>query len=145
MAANSRYAVSVHILSYLAYQEGKVVPSAEIASSVGTNPVVIRRLLAALTKAGLVLASKGPAGGFVLARDPAAITLLDIQRAVEPKPTDGLAHFNPNPKCPVGARISAILHDVFGRARQGLEGELLKVNLQQIHLQLAPVCPNRKA
>ena len=47
MTGNSRFAVSLHILTYLVYRAGAAVPSAEIAASVDTNPVVIRRLLSA--------------------------------------------------------------------------------------------------
>ena len=145
MAANSRFAVSVHILTYLAYRQGLVVPSAEIASSVGTNPVVIRRLLAALLTARLVLATKGPSGGFALSREPSAITLLDIHRAVEPTPTDGMDHLCPNTQCPVGAKIGSILHQVFAQARAGMEAQLGRVSLAQVHNQLASVCTKHRA
>ena len=40
-----RFAVAVHVLAVLAYKEGEAVTSALLASSVNTNPVVIRRLL----------------------------------------------------------------------------------------------------
>ena len=67
MTGNSRFAVSLHILAYLVYRTGSAIPSAEIAASVDTNPVVIRRLLSALVKARLVRAQKGASGGFSLA------------------------------------------------------------------------------
>src|SRR4051812_10481165 len=100
MTGNSRFAVSVHILSYLVYKQGAAVPSSEIAASVDTNPVVIRRLLSALVKARLVSAQKGASGGFSLASAPANISLLAVYRAVEPKPDYGMSNFAPNQKCP---------------------------------------------
>ena len=72
MTGNSRFAVSVHTLAYLAHRQGALVPSAEIASSVATNPVVIRRTLSALVKARLVSATKGAAGRRASARKAAA-------------------------------------------------------------------------
>src|SRR3954468_22554875 len=101
MTGNSRFAVSLHILTYLAYRAGVPVPSAEIAASVDTNPVVIRRLLSALVKARLVSAQKGATGGFSLMLAPAKISLLEIYRAAEPTPNQGLNHFAPNHRCPV--------------------------------------------
>src|SRR6266498_797814 len=101
MTGNSRFAVSVHVLSYLAYKAGVQTTSAEIASSVDTNPVVIRRLLAALVKARLVVPQKGAAGGFSLASAPKNITLLDVYRAVETQTDLGLSRLAPNHKCPV--------------------------------------------
>jgi len=38
MTGNSRFAVSVHILAYLAFRQGAAVPSAEIAGSVRHQP-----------------------------------------------------------------------------------------------------------
>jgi Rrf2 family protein len=144
MTGNSRFAVSVHILAYLVYRAGAAVPSAEIASSVDTNPVVIRRLLSALVKSRLVRAQKGAAGGFTLASAPENISLLDIYRAVEPQPDHGLRHFSPNHKCPVGAKIETILHGVFFKAQASMEAELSSVTLAEVHRQLHVVCTGKK-
>lgn len=144
MTGNSRFAVSLHILAYLVYRAGAAVPSAEIAESVDTNPVVIRRLLSALVKARLVTAQKGATGGFSLASTPANITLLDVYRAVEPKPDHGLRSFAPNHKCPVGAKIEAILQGIFFKAQAGMEAELSHVTLANVDAQLHAVCPGKK-
>ena len=144
MTGNSRFAVTVHILAYLAYRQGAAVPSAEIAASVATNPVVIRRLLSALVKARIVSAQKGATGGFTLALAPAKISLRDIYRAVEPNPTHGLARIAPNPQCPVGAKIHSILAATFVKAQAGMEAELARVSLATIHEQLRPVCPGKR-
>ena len=143
MTGNSRFAVSVHILAYLAYRQGAAVPSAEIASSVDTNPVVIRRLLSALVKTRLVSAQKGASGGFSLATAAEKISLRDIYRAVEPEPSHGLAHFAPNTKCPVGAKIEAILHTTFVKAQAAMEAELARVSLADVHNQLRSVCTGK--
>ncbi|OQC68483.1 MAG: putative HTH-type transcriptional regulator YwnA [Verrucomicrobia bacterium ADurb.Bin006] len=51
---NSRFTVAIHVLCLLAHSQGQALTSEYIAGSVNTNPVVIRRLLAALRRAGLV-------------------------------------------------------------------------------------------
>lgn len=144
MTGNSRFAVSVHILAYLAFRQGAAVPSAEIAGSVSTNPVVIRRLLSALIKARLVSAQKGSTGGFTLASTPQNISLLDVYRAVEPIPNHGLRSFSPNHKCPVGAKIESLLYAVFFKAQAGMEAELARVTLAAIDQELRPVCHTKK-
>ncbi len=144
MTGNSRFAVSVHILAYLAFRRGVAVPSAEIAASVGTNPVVIRRLLGALQKSRLVSAQKGATGGFALASAPENISLLDIYRAVEPQPDHGLRHFAPNHKCPVGAKIESILHHVFFDAQAAMEGALAGLTIGSVEAQLHAVCPSKR-
>jgi Rrf2 family protein len=144
MTGNSRFAVSLHILAYLAYRKDGAVPSAEIAASVDTNPVVIRRLLSALVKARLVSARKGVTGGFTLASTPENISLLAVYRAVEPQPNYGLNHFAPNHRCPVGAKIGHILQGVFFKAQSGMEAELERVSLGDVEKQLHSVCPAKR-
>ena len=52
MAANSQFAIAVHVLTLLAKEgEGNKLKSDYIAESVNTNPVVIRRLLGDLNQA----------------------------------------------------------------------------------------------
>ena len=136
MTGNTRFAVSVHVLAYLAFKDGGQTTSAEIASSVNTNAVVIRRLLSALVKSRLVIAHKGAGGGFSLASAPAKITLLDIYRAVEPQPDHGLDRFVPNTKCPVGSRIESILRTAFFMAQTGMEAQLAATTLADVHQQL---------
>jgi Rrf2 family protein len=144
MATSSRFAVSVHILAYLAYQAGRAVPSAEIARSVSTNAVVIRRLLSILVKAGIVTARKGVTGGFELARPPAEISLLEAYHAIEPRPTHGMNHFSPNHRCPVGARIEGILDGVFTAAQAGMEAELARKSVADVERHVRGVCPGKR-
>lgn len=144
MAGNSRFAVSVHILTYLTYRRGSAISSAEIASSVDTNPVVIRRLLAALLKEKLVTAQKGAAGGFELAKAPEKISLRDVYRAVEPSPDCGMRHFAPNQDCPVGAKIESILAGALTKAQTAMETELAHTSIAAVHAQLEAVCPHKK-
>jgi len=144
MTGNTRFAVSIHILAYLAFRHGAAVPSAEIASSVATNPVVIRRLLSALAKGHFVTAQKGATGGFALATPPKKISLRDIYRAVNPTPRHGFKRISPNTKCPVGAKIQSILEVAFVKAHASMEAELARVSLATIHAQLRAVCPEKK-
>ncbi|MEO6568209.1 MAG: Rrf2 family transcriptional regulator [Opitutaceae bacterium] len=144
MTGNSRFAVSVHILAYLTYRRDVDVPSTEIAASVDTNPVVIRRLLGALLKARLVTAQKGASGGFSLAKAPEKISLRDVYRAVDPSPDYGLRHFAPNHECPVGAKISAILSAAFAKAQVAMEAELARASIADVHGQLHSVCTGKR-
>ncbi len=144
MTANSRFAVSLHVLAYLAFRRGEAVSSAEIAESVDTHAVVIRRLLSALTRAKLVKSTKGAAGGFSLAIEPTAVTLLEVYRAMNPQPDRGLKHFSPNQACPIGAEIESVLEAIFQRARAKMEAELSQISLADLHAQLAAVCDGKR-
>lgn len=133
---NSRLAVSVHILALIATHPDQALSSEYIAGSVNTNPVVIRRLTGLLRHAGLLKTVAGKTGA-TLTKDPAAITLLMIYRAVEPKETLFSIHEQPNPACSVGRNIQPTLDDTFVRAQQALEAELEAETLSDIIHRLA--------
>ena len=83
MRTSCRFAMAVHVLSVLAYKEGDRVTSAQLAGSVNTNPVIIRRLLLALQRARLVETCKGAGSGSRLSRSPVRINMAEVYRAVE--------------------------------------------------------------
>src|SRR5690349_523482 len=83
MAANLRFPVAVHIITALAYRDGESATSQQLAKSICTNPVVVRRLLSKLHQAGLIHCYPGKTGGCRLARSAEKITLFDVYTAVE--------------------------------------------------------------
>jgi Rrf2 family protein len=97
---------------------GGVTTSEQIATSVGTNPVVIRRLFAGLRDAGLVESRRGAGAGWTLTRPIETITLADVYAAVEDTPIVALHSAPPNERCPVGHGIRSALTPVY----DGLEG-----------------------
>ncbi len=80
---NSRFAVSVHILTVLASRTGQLLTSETIAGQVNTNPAVVRKLVGALQKAGFVGSKLGPGGGLNLAINPSAISLACVYTALK--------------------------------------------------------------
>lgn len=132
MARNCRFAVAVHVAALLATHRDGPVTSEWIAGSVNTNPVVVRRILSALAKAGLVRSQRGTAGGSFLSGEPAAISLLKIYRAVDEEEEPPLHHQPPSHDCPVGAHILPVLTAVFERAERAKEAELARVSLADI-------------
>jgi Rrf2 family protein len=132
MAANSRFAVAVHALSVLAYHSEERHTSRAIASSVATNPVVIRRLLAELARAGLVESAHGAKGGFRLAKPASKITLLDVRKAVEECQALFARREASNKDCPVACRMKTILDGVFERVESKVAPELKRTTLQDI-------------
>lgn len=129
---NTRYAVAIHVLTLLAYAGPEALTSEYIAGSVNTNPVVIRRILAGLREAGLVRSQGGPGGGWQLLRAPEAVSLLDVLRAVDTDAAFPLHATPPNPACPVGRSIQALLTDHFRTAQAALERELGRVSLRDL-------------
>ena len=136
MKTNSRFAFAVHILTMLALSKGKRVPSDFIAESAKTNPVIIRRVMSLLKKAGFITSQTGAGGGTILIRKPKDITLLDVYNAVENVSIFSLHPNMPNPKCPVGKNIQNLLSDVFIKAEHAMKEVLEAATIEQIKLSI---------
>ena len=80
MAVNTQFSIAVHLLAGLACRRGGDATSGELAASVNTSPSFVRRVLAKLSKAGLVATTTGKAGACRLAREPRDTSLLDVYR-----------------------------------------------------------------
>lgn len=132
--------MAVHVLAVLAYKEGEPVTSGLLASSVNTNPVVIRRLLLLLQEAALVETRKGAGLGSRLRRPPERINLGDVYRAVETEDSFVFPSRKPNRECPVGQCIQTALENVFVSAERALERELSKTTLADILHSVKAMC-----
>ena len=108
MSDSQRFPVAAHALAYLAHKDAfdaaRAMPSAILAASIPTNPVVIRRVTALLAKAGLIATRPGASGGSWLLRQPEEIRLDQVLRAV-----NGCAHLGSPPQgargCPVSEHL----------------------------------------
>ena len=137
MNTSSKFVVATHVMVAMAafkLASGKyqVFKSDFISGSVNTNPVVIRRILGLLRKAGLVVSQTGPVGGSKLAKNPETITLLEIHDAVEDSCLFHLHYRDPNQECPIGHNIQDALSGVFADAESAIKKVLAKKTLADI-------------
>lgn len=133
MQFSSRFTIAVHtIMCIIEFQDKEKNTSNFIAGSVNVNPVMIRRVLGQLKEAKLVNVEAG-VGGASLAKNPAHITLRDVFCAVEDLDEELFRfHEHPNPSCPVGKTVHAVLDGKLAAARQALEDSLAQTTLQDL-------------
>lgn len=130
---STRFAVGVHLLTLLANApEGMTTSSDEMAGSVGSNPVHVRRVLGRLRQAGLVTSRPGVGGGWRLAREPSAITLGDVWRAMRAQDGQLLGLHAANPECEIGREIHWVLGDIDRDAARALEAELDATTVERV-------------
>lgn len=146
MAINTQLSVATHILMVLAQapeahepKEG-LVCSEVIAHSIDTNPVVVRRIVADLVRAGLVASYPGKGGGLALGRPAEEITLLQVHEAVGDAPVVGFKAHAPNPSCPLGAKMAGAVAAVFSEVEQSVRAQLAAITLAAVvrHVEEAP-------
>ncbi|WP_210593988.1 Rrf2 family transcriptional regulator [Streptomyces sp. GESEQ-35] len=133
---SSRSAVAIHALAMLAHRREGSLTSAEIADSLESNPVLVRRILGRLRDADLVRSTEGRGGGWSLARTPRDITLHDAYAAVEEGQIFSRHTHPPSTSCEVGRTIGDLLDVEFQSAERALEERLGRTTiaglLQQI-------------
>lgn len=130
---NSRLAVAAHIVAVLASKgEGACVSSSAVAQSVNTNPVVIRRILGQLIKAGIVGCDKGKGGGARLLKCPEDVSLLDLSRALGEEKLFGLHRKPANPRCKVSCGMKEALMRAFARAEKAASQALSGVSVKDL-------------
>jgi Rrf2 family protein len=133
MLSSSKLVVALHILTILARHRGSgPVCSKIIADSVGTNPVVIRRIMTALESAGLAKSTTGRNGGFELSREARRITLAQIYQAVEHAELFKFHAPPSNSRCPVSACIQRAVEKPLAVAQQSLVRALARASLHEI-------------
>lgn len=102
------------VLYIAAHDTNCVCPAEEISKKLKIPKEFISKILQSLTESGIIKSKKGKSGGFMLAKQPSKIKLIDIVEAI-----DGLDSFNscvlgfpecsPEKPCPV--------HDKWGVLR----------------------------
>lgn len=130
---SSRFTVAVHMLALISFDEYGNLTSRQIADSVNTNPVVIRRLMIKLKEAEFIDVSQGNSG-IELVKPLSDITLFDVYKAVEVVEERELfqIHEDTNIKCVVGANIQMVLEVILENAQTAMESVLKNVTLENI-------------
>ncbi len=73
----------IHCLLWLVGSGDKPLSSRDLAELQGISPSFVAKIFPKLEKAGIVQASEGARGGYVLAKAPEQISFLDIVDAIE--------------------------------------------------------------
>lgn len=132
MAINTQFTTAVHIVLLLNLEKDKPLSSSYIASSVNTNPVVIRRIEALLKQANILEIDQGGKGAKLI-KDIRTLTLLDIYKAINESMDLFTLHKEPNPNCTIGKNVHESLVDTLNNAQNALENELKRVTLDEIY------------
>jgi len=131
-----QFTVAAHIMTALGFYEGKEISSATLAASVNADPTFVRKSLSKLSKAGLVVTTRGKSGVSVLARAPKRITLLDIYRASAAPPSFAIHSYPVEKRCPVSCNLKECMSGVLSQAQDSFERSLAKITVADLVSQI---------
>ena len=139
MQISSRFTIALHIFSCVdVFKDKYKVTSGFLAESIHTNPVIIRKILTQLKNAGLITVARGT-GGIEVTKDLREITFYDVYEAIGAVENGELFHFHesPNPDCPVGRNIHALLDSKLKEIQNAMEHELRRYTLLDLQSGMA--------
>lgn len=134
MQISIKCSVAVHCLIFIHEAKGITkVTSNLLAESTGSNPVVIRNILSALKKAGLITVPRGT-GGAELCADPSQITLYQIYSALEPGGVTSIIGIHPcqGRPCPVAQNIRKVLQGPYRKIEDAVQTTMESITLQSM-------------
>ena len=134
MQISSRFTVALHIFTCVeVFKDEYKVTSDFLAGSINTNPVIIRKILTQLKNAGLIEVARGT-GGITVTKPLSEITFYDVYEAIEPIENGDLFRFheNPNPECPVGRNIHALLDQKLQAIQSAMEDEMKRYTIEDL-------------
>jgi Rrf2 family protein len=131
-----QFAVATHLMAALGIYPGGEIGSATLAGSVNANPTFVRKSLSKLSKAGLIVTTRGKNGASVLARPAKRITLLDIYRASGAPPAFTVHSYPVEKRCPVSCNLKECMAVVLSQAQGSFEKSLRKISLAELIRQI---------
>jgi Rrf2 family transcriptional regulator, nitric oxide-sensitive transcriptional repressor len=128
LSQTAEYALRAMV--WLADHPGPAWAAAEVAEASRVPPKYLSKVLQTLALRGLVVARRGPGGGFLLARPPEAISVLDVVNAVDPIESIACCPLGygttPPHLCPLHSRLNDAVAQIEAAFRETLLSDLVK-------------------
>jgi Rrf2 family protein len=131
-ATSVQFSVAAHIMAALGFYPGQETASAILAESVNAEPTFVRKSLSKLSKAGLIVTTRGKNGASKLTRSPKRITLLDIYRASAAPPAFTIHRYPVEKRCPISRNIKGCMSSVLRKAQGSFEKTLDGITLADV-------------
>lgn len=135
MRQDTRLSRLLHVLLHMAQTEAPMT-SQQIAEMLGSNAVVVRRIMAGLRDGGYVEAERGHGGGWRIARRTHEITVLDVYRSLGSPDLFAFGFSNPRPSCLVERSVNATIADAIDTATAEILDRFGALPLSQIEAEM---------
>jgi len=131
MKRDSKLSSVLHVLLHLGHSD-RPMTSDQMAAMLGTNPVLVRRVLAGLRERGYISSERGHGGGWSITCNLALVTLRDVYDAVGAPTVFAMGNRNEHSACLVEQVVNASLADAFAEAEALLVARLGQVTLADL-------------
>lgn len=126
LSCKTKYALLALLELASNHQQQEPLQIRQIAENQKISDRYLEQLLATLRREGLVKSQRGAKGGYLLARAPCNISLLDIVRCLEG--SEGLNQDS----LPINTPEQAVVKEIWEEIDQGMKAQLEQYNLQNL-------------
>lgn len=130
MQLDTSFTSAIHVCVYLEKAGKRLVNSNELAESIGTNPVVVRRIVGRLKEFGIIKVKVGLGGGYVLGRMASSISLWDIYLAMRKDNPFKLRVGNPEDV--ISSSMSTALEETFAETEYAMKKPLGNTTIRHV-------------
>ena len=127
--ANTRLSDLLQILVYLKVHDGEKITSQRLASSLNTNPSLVRNMLVQLRSAGLLESIKGKPH---LAKDLNEVSVFDVYKVINPGKGLLQVDNNTSQECSVGIAFPEVLEKHYQEVQKIANDKMQQIKLQQL-------------
>ncbi|WGV28309.1 RrF2 family transcriptional regulator [Halotia branconii] len=127
LSCKSEYAILALLEMATHHESGEPMQIRQIAAQQDIPDRYLEQLLATLRRGGIVKSQRGSKGGYLLAREPWKITLLQVLECLEGSDMQA-SKDKINPK----SLDSSVIEDIWQEARQAANSVLQKYTLQEL-------------
>jgi DNA-binding IscR family transcriptional regulator len=131
MRQDTRLSRLLHVLLHMAQTDAPMT-SQQIAAMLGSNAVVVRRIMAGLRDGGYVEAERGHGGGWRIIRSTDEITVLDVYASLGSPDLFAFGFSNPRPSCLVEQSVNATIAGSIDAATATILEQFRTLRLSQI-------------
>lgn len=132
----SEFTIAVHALVYLDHKD-TTLSSEALAENVCTNPARIRKVMAAMKKAGFIHTKEGMNGGYQMAMQASDITLAKISEVLQVDMVKASWHSGDSDmECLVASGMAGIMDGIIGGLNAVCGEYLSGITIRQIEDQI---------
>ena len=131
MPRDSRMSRVLHVLIHMDRHIERPT-SLQISKMLGTNPVVVRRMMSGLRDQGIVVSVKGHGGGWQLTRDLKSVSLYDVYQALGKPALFNIGPQSENPQCYVEQAVDARIEQTLSEAEDLLRLRFTEISIAEI-------------
>ncbi|MGJ3254409.1 MAG: RrF2 family transcriptional regulator [Elainellaceae cyanobacterium] len=126
LSSKSEYALLALLELTTHYNGGEPLQIRQISAEQNIPDRYLEQLLATLRRSGLVRSQRGARGGYLLAKEPWKISILDVVTCIEGLDTQ------PSTKQIPQSTPGIVVHEIWQEARQAADAVLSKYTLQDL-------------